>query len=216
MHRAGPLAAVLLAVAGMIGMIPPSAAQDKPSLLEFKASASDPELELQSWSADTEPCAAGWDDYAAGWEGVLCDAPSGRVVWLYKYGFLGEGIQLGGRVERLAGLTALRSLNLADTLIQGSIEPLAALTSLEWLALSFTAVSGSVEPLAALTQLSWLDLSSSDVGGSLQPLAALTSLGGCASCPARRTGANGLDLRNTRVVGDARPLRAIPALGSGW
>ena len=50
-----------------------SNAADKASMLAFKAGGDDND-NMASWTAATDPCGDGWDDFNAGWVGVTCCA----------------------------------------------------------------------------------------------------------------------------------------------
>ncbi len=99
----------------------------------------------------------------------------------------------------LAGLTALRSLDLNDTQVS-DVTPLAGLTALQTLWLTGTQVS-DVTPLAGLTALQTLGLDHTRVS-DVTPLAGLTAL-------------QTLGLTGTQVS-DVTPLAALTALRTLW
>ena len=152
--RRRPCAAVALLAAAW----PPAAsAGDADALLAFKAGGTtrhshaadmfragpDPDGDLASWTAGSDPCGLGWHDASLGWRGVTC---------CVEYGASRSGCFGGnaGRVTRLEFLWRPFSAN---------ISALAGLGELEFLELSrCSGVFGDIAPLAELQRLALLDL----------------------------------------------------------
>eukprot|EP01043_Picozoa_sp_COSAG02_P118330 COSAG02_NODE_54916_length_293_cov_1.056701_1_plen_93_part_10 len=88
-----------------------AAADDTAALRAFKASGSDPDGLLSSWTEGTSPCGEGWDSHWSGWVGVMCDARGGRVTYLSRYDSPG----LTGSLGELTPLTQLTRLHLDNT-----------------------------------------------------------------------------------------------------
>jgi hypothetical protein len=112
--------------------------------------------------------------------------------WITDLVFDGESLD---NLSPLAGLTALQSLNLANTPVS-SVMPLAGLTALQNLNLANTRVS-NMAPLAGLSALQSLNLTGTPVN-NVAPLAGLTGL-------------QNLDLSSTRVSNVA-PLAGLTGL----
>eukprot|EP01045_Picozoa_sp_COSAG04_P016021 COSAG04_NODE_1307_length_7295_cov_1.983185_6_plen_280_part_00 len=147
---------------------------------------------LDSWTAQTELCGLGHDDWLRGWLGVRCDELGGRVVQvaLGDNGVGGELLPFFGR------LGALLSLNL------GGNAPL----------------RGSVADLAGASELRYVNLEDCPlITGDTGALTALMHLGGDFTSPYTGGVLTGsLRLRGSGVHGPAAALRAMPGLGADW
>jgi hypothetical protein len=202
---------------------------DLAALLAFKATG-DPRGVLASWR---EPCPGcplpcnetGWNRDAAGFVGVMCSRPFGRITYVFP-------------------ALVVRPWSCG---LRTSIAPLAGLPHLETLALDgCTAVHGNVGALGGLTQLRYLNLRATAVHGVVDSLAGLSHLGehigariGCSErndmllCAATHllwlccaagefyrapdgSGGTGLYLADSHVHGRVAGLRALPGLGPSW
>ena len=221
---------------GLVGL-PPAAAQTSTSgaadagvLREAKAAADtsacavsgschfgtcdgDGPCPLDSWTADTEPCGDGYNDYGydsidrgyddlnSGWVGVLCDARGGRVVHvnLSETGVGGELLPFFGR------LGALRSLWLSgNPALRGGVADLAGATELRSLGLGgCPLVVGEAAALAALVHLG-------------EAYTTPCSAGSYRCVDGQYTGSGTLSLAGSGVHGPAAALRALPGLGADW
>ena len=156
--------------------------------------------DLASWTDSWPgPCDRNSDTAHAGWTGVMCGSPLGRVVWL-SLGFRG----LRGDIASFAPLGMLQHLGVTcdHDAIYGDVGALATLTELRTLVLrSCTGVSGSIRSLRPLSNL----------GGRY------TNVPGDDPWGDPYTGQSGeLFLAETGVYGPVAELRAIPGLGSEW
>lgn len=127
------LAALAAAAEARGGVAGAGLGDDVLGLIVFKADVSDPDGRLATWSEDDErPCA---------WDGVTCDARTGRVSALSLAGF-----GLSGKLGRgLLRLEALQSLSLARNNLSGDVPAdLARLPALQTLDLSANAFAGAV------------------------------------------------------------------------
>uniref|UniRef100_A0A804LJV5 Protein kinase domain-containing protein n=1 Tax=Zea mays TaxID=4577 RepID=A0A804LJV5_MAIZE len=127
------LAALAAAAEAKGGVAGAGLGDDVLGLIVFKADVSDPDGRLATWSEDDErPCA---------WDGVTCDARTGRVSALSLAGF-----GLSGKLGRgLLRLEALQSLSLARNNLSGDVPAdLARLPALQTLDLSANAFAGAV------------------------------------------------------------------------
>lgn len=169
-------------------------AEDKQVLLAFRAVAgTSAGSRAATWTAETEPCGAGWDSYATGWLGIQCDGegPSHRVVLvnLAMSNVAGKGL-----LPFLGRLSELRILNLRNN----------------------EDLKGDVADLSNLAQLRGLTIRNTAIGGELAALASCSHLGeqGWALFPGDRPRGGGVALGRTLVHGNVAPLRAL--LGDTW
>ena len=139
-----------------------SEATDATALRAFKVGSND--FLTATWTADTSPCGAGWNNLGDGWFGVVCCAngPNScdtstnnarRVSTINldagTYDLPGGLIGVRGNLADLAGLTALRFLFLGYTNTHGDIAHLLGLTLLEGLNLANTHVYGNAVAIRA-------------------------------------------------------------------
>ena len=133
------------------------------------------------------PCATGWNSEYVGWEGVICDAPGGKVVYLWR-----DDEGLGGTIAHLGALKYVQSIDLhLNPALHGNIVSFGTLPELRLLWLTDTAVTGPVLSLARLTHLGeFYTVSLPEWAGSRGVLL----------------------LARTNVHGSVAPLRALPGL----
>ena len=170
-------------------------AGDKALLLAVQVAATPAGSRVATWTLKSEPCAAGWDSYNAGWLGVQCDGqgPSHRIV-LVNLAMSGVG---GNALLPLLGrLSELRILNLRNN----------------------EELKGNIADLSNLAELRGLTLRNTAIGGAVEVLAACSHLGeqGWALFPGDRLRGGGVALGRTLVHGDVGPLRSLPGLGTAW
>ncbi|XP_030523914.2 tyrosine-sulfated glycopeptide receptor 1 [Rhodamnia argentea] len=132
---------------------------DRDALRSFLSGVSPlPSADPLNWAADPDCC---------GWEGVLCDPTTGRVLSLLLPGRL-----LNGTVSpSLGNLTSLTHLNLSRNRLSGALPAdfFAALGVLRVLDLSFNGLSGDIPYLPRDNAVQALDLSSNAFRGAIPP-----------------------------------------------
>ena len=170
---------------------------DRTSLLAFKAGG-DADNILESWTADTWPCGAGWDCLGGegeclGWIGIRCFCPGEQDADCTA--------EMDKRVQKVS----LASDSHWASGLAGDVAHLAAIDTLDYINLrDCTGVIGDVGAFAALgAVISGLYLQMTGISGSIAPLAACTGL-------------THLSVEDTDVFGDPAILRAIPGLGADW
>uniref|UniRef100_A0A804IU64 Leucine-rich repeat-containing N-terminal plant-type domain-containing protein n=1 Tax=Musa acuminata subsp. malaccensis TaxID=214687 RepID=A0A804IU64_MUSAM len=144
---------------------------DRSALLTFKAGiTADPSGLLRSWDSATDCCSA--------WDGVACDAATGRVVNVSRPGlfsgpdFISDASIAGSLSPALGDLFSLRLLDLSNLKqLAGPIPPaLGRLSRLEHLLLDSNQLTGCIpSAFANLTRLRKLSLGNNRLSGSLPP-----------------------------------------------